>query len=102
MNVILPRYTGAIAESVVNDPVEMDAVEEIAADAAAAPPAINKAATSSDGLGCHAGAAELKAAAEAAGKSMAALVGEIDVTRGMRPLASALRVHALAAAARRP
>ncbi len=32
-------------------------------------PAINAAATKSDGLGCHAGAGELKAAAEAAGKS---------------------------------
>ena len=40
--------------------------------------------------------------AESAGKSMAALVGEIDAARAMRPLASALRVHALAAAARRP
>ena len=69
MNVILPRYAGAITESVVNDPVEADAAVDNAVDAAAAPPAINKAATSSDGLGCHAGAAELKAAAEASGKS---------------------------------
>ena len=38
-------------------------------DAAVAPPSINAAATKSDGLGCHAGAAELKAAAGAAGKS---------------------------------
>jgi len=44
----------------------------------------------------------LEREAESAGKSMAALVGEIDVARGMRPLASALRVHALAAVARRP
>ena len=44
----------------------------------------------------------LEREAEAAGKSMAALVGEIDAARAMRPLASALRVHALAAAARRP
>ena len=29
MNVILPRYAGAIAESVVNDPVELDTVESI-------------------------------------------------------------------------
>ena len=43
----------------------------------------------------------LEREAEAVGKSMAALVGEIDARRGMRPLASALRVHALAAAARR-
>ncbi|MGO3930402.1 chlorophyllide a reductase subunit Y [Rhodopseudomonas pseudopalustris] len=55
MNVVLPRYAGAIPESVVTDPVELNA--EVAA------------ATSGDGLGCHAGAAEMKAAAEAAGKS---------------------------------
>ena len=42
----------------------------------------------------------LEREAENAGKSMAALVGEIDAARAMRPLASALRVHALAAAAR--
>ena len=66
MNVILPRYAGAIAESVVNEPVEL---EVAATDAVVAPPAINAAATKSDGLGCHAGAAELKAAASAAGKS---------------------------------
>ena len=44
----------------------------------------------------------LEREAERAGKSMAALVSEIDAKRGMRPLASALRVHALAAAAKRP
>jgi predicted DNA-binding ribbon-helix-helix protein len=44
----------------------------------------------------------LEESARAGGKSLAALVGEIDATRGMRPLASALRVHALAAAARQP
>ena len=67
MNVILPRYAGAIAESVVTDPeAELGAA---AATAPAASAAINAAATKSDGLGCHAGAAELKAAAEAAGKS---------------------------------
>ena len=31
-----------------------------------------------------------------AGASLAALVGEIDAQRGPRPLASALRLHALA------
>jgi predicted DNA-binding ribbon-helix-helix protein len=31
----------------------------------------------------------------AGGKSLAALVGEIDTRRGKRPLASALRLHAL-------
>ncbi|HUO97126.1 MAG TPA: ribbon-helix-helix domain-containing protein [Rhizomicrobium sp.] len=36
------------------------------------------------------------------GKSLSAFVAEIDAKRGMRPLASALRVHALAAAAKRP
>jgi predicted DNA-binding ribbon-helix-helix protein len=36
------------------------------------------------------------------GKSLAALVGEIDAARGMRPLASALRVHALAAVQQQP
>ena len=70
MNVILPRYAGAIAESVVNEPVEVVVDADTApTDAAVAPPAINAAAVKSDGLGCHAGAAELKAAASAAGKS---------------------------------
>jgi predicted DNA-binding ribbon-helix-helix protein len=32
------------------------------------------------------------------GQSLAGLVAEIDKTRGLRPLASALRLHALAAA----
>lgn len=45
--------------------------------------------------------AVLEADATKAGKSLAALVAEIDATRAMRPLASALRVHALAAASRR-
>jgi len=40
--------------------------------------------------------------AEGTGQSMAALVAEIDAARGISPLASALRVHALAASARRP
>jgi len=44
----------------------------------------------------------LEREAEGSGQSMAALVAEIDAARGMRPLASALRVHALAASARRP
>lgn len=34
--------------------------------------------------------------AEKTGRSMAALVQGIDATRGPRPLASALRLHALA------
>jgi predicted DNA-binding ribbon-helix-helix protein len=42
--------------------------------------------------------AVLEADAEAAQKSLAALVAEIDGRRGLHPLASALRVHALAAA----
>ncbi len=41
--------------------------------------------------------AVLEADAAAAHKSLAALVGEIAAGRGMRPLGSALRVHALAA-----
>lgn len=36
------------------------------------------------------------------GKSLAAVVAEIDSTRAMRPLASALRIYALAAASRAP
>ena len=44
----------------------------------------------------------LAAEAHAAGKSLAALVAEVDAARGMRPLASALRLHALAAARRAP
>lgn len=46
--------------------------------------------------------AVLEHEAEGAGKSLAAVVAEIDSKRAMRPLASALRVHALAAAGRRP
>jgi predicted DNA-binding ribbon-helix-helix protein len=44
----------------------------------------------------------LEADAAAAGKNLTALVGEVDVARGLRPLASALRVHALAVAQHRP
>lgn len=36
--------------------------------------------------------------AKAGGRSLAGLVAEIDGKRGARPLASALRLHALAAA----
>lgn len=36
------------------------------------------------------------------GKSLAALVMEIDATRAMRPLASALRVYALGSAKKAP
>ena len=39
--------------------------------------------------------------AEKAGKSLAAVVAEIDRKRGMRPLASALRLHVLAAVTHR-
>jgi len=42
--------------------------------------------------------AVLDGEATKAGKSLAAFVMEIDRKRGMRPLASALRLHALAAA----
>ena len=44
--------------------------------------------------------AVLEGEAKKAGKSLAAFVTEIDRKRGLRPLASALRLHALAAAAR--
>ncbi|WP_425993012.1 chlorophyllide a reductase subunit Y [Afipia sp. DC4300-2b1] len=67
MNVILPRYAGAIADSVVTDDVGVDV--SAGEPAVAAAPAINEAATKTDGIGCHAGGAELKAAAAAAGKS---------------------------------
>jgi predicted DNA-binding ribbon-helix-helix protein len=40
--------------------------------------------------------------AEQRGKSLSAVVAEIDARRGLRPLASALRVHTLAAASRNP
>jgi predicted DNA-binding ribbon-helix-helix protein len=46
--------------------------------------------------------AVLESEAEKAGKSLAAVVTEIDKKRGMRPLASALRLTALAAAKRGP
>ncbi|MGO3932091.1 chlorophyllide a reductase subunit Y [Rhodopseudomonas pseudopalustris] len=69
---VMPRYSGPIGESIVSDPTDMD----VSADAdgavpaaAGTTPAINAAATKADGLGCHAGAAEMKAAAESAGKS---------------------------------
>ncbi|HEY0282069.1 MAG TPA: ribbon-helix-helix domain-containing protein [Rhizomicrobium sp.] len=42
--------------------------------------------------------AVLEGEAQRAGKSLAAFVAEIDARRGMRPLASALRLTALAAA----
>jgi predicted DNA-binding ribbon-helix-helix protein len=38
----------------------------------------------------------IEAAARPRGQSLAALVAEIDAGRGPRPLASALRLHALA------
>ena len=41
--------------------------------------------------------AVLESEAQTAGKSLAAVVAEIDRKRGMRPLASALRLAALAA-----
>jgi predicted DNA-binding ribbon-helix-helix protein len=44
--------------------------------------------------------AVLEREAASSGKSLAAVVGEIDSKRAMRPLASALRLYALAAAAR--
>jgi predicted DNA-binding ribbon-helix-helix protein len=44
--------------------------------------------------------AVLEGEAAASGRSLAAVVAEIDSKRAMRPLASALRVHALAAIAR--
>jgi predicted DNA-binding ribbon-helix-helix protein len=40
--------------------------------------------------------AVLDGEAKATGQSLAALVAHIDLTRGTRPLASALRLHALA------
>jgi predicted DNA-binding ribbon-helix-helix protein len=40
--------------------------------------------------------AVLEAEAKATGQSLAALVARIDLARGARPLASALRLHALA------
>jgi chlorophyllide a reductase subunit Y len=66
MSVVLPRYAGAIADSVVNDPIEADVDSSSATEAAST---INAAATKTDGLGCHAGADQMKAAANAAGKS---------------------------------
>ena len=44
--------------------------------------------------------AVIEAEAESSGKSLAALVSQIDGMRGSRPLASALRLAALAAAKR--
>jgi len=42
--------------------------------------------------------AVIEAAARHQGRSLAALVAQIDAGRGPRPLASALRLHALASA----
>lgn len=42
----------------------------------------------------------LEADAATAGKTLTALVGEVDAARELRPLASALRLHALAVARR--
>ena len=44
----------------------------------------------------------LEREAEQRGNSLSAIVAEIDAKRGLRPLASALRVYALAAASRAP
>ncbi len=44
----------------------------------------------------------LQQSAQAQGKSLAALVSHIDAGRGVRPLASALRLHALAVAGTPP
>ncbi|MGC9953266.1 MAG: ribbon-helix-helix domain-containing protein [Rhizomicrobium sp.] len=44
--------------------------------------------------------AVLESEAKKARKSLAAVIAEIDRKRGMRPLASALRLHALAAVSR--
>jgi len=60
MSGVQPRYAGAIADSVVNDPIEVDMSVDDAVSASVA---------TSEGAGCHAGAAEMKAAANAAGKS---------------------------------
>jgi predicted DNA-binding ribbon-helix-helix protein len=46
--------------------------------------------------------AVLEHEAAQAGQSLTAVVAEIDSQRGMRPLASALRLYALAAASRGP
>jgi predicted DNA-binding ribbon-helix-helix protein len=46
--------------------------------------------------------AVLEKEAARSGKSLAAVVAEIDSRRAMRPLASALRLYALAAASRAP
>ena len=45
--------------------------------------------------------AVLESEAQTAGKSLAAVIAEIDRKRGMRPLASALRLHVLAAVTHR-
>ena len=45
--------------------------------------------------------AVLECEADKAGKSLSAVVAEIDRKRGLRPLASALRVSALAAVSHR-
>ena len=46
--------------------------------------------------------AVLEKEAAGQGKSLSAAVAEIDAKRGLRPLASALRLYALEAATRRP
>ena len=46
--------------------------------------------------------AAIDAEVRSSGKSFAAFAADIDRKRGMRPLASALRLHALAAASRSP
>jgi len=46
--------------------------------------------------------AVIDAEVRSSGKSLASFVADIDRKRGMRPLASALRLHALAAASRSP
>ena len=83
MNVILPRYAGAIADSVVHEPVEFD----VAVDEVSPRRRRNAAATKGDGIGCHAGAAELKAAAARPASPILSPAMPRTIPRAARPTA---------------
>ena len=93
--------TSRAAEIVYDDAGAAPLDNEPAAEATAADPAqeINVAATKGDGMGCHAGADEMRKAAEQAGKSETLKryaddypVGPHDKPQGMCPAFGSLRV----------
>jgi len=67
----IPPHVPATAEVVYDDAARAPMANDgrLSAESASTPPAIEVAATQGDGIGCHAGKAEMQRAAAAAGKS---------------------------------